>query len=178
MPTGPQVEIAEFSIDTDPQYHRQDSSGHGFVKVLNTSAGGTLLFSPLNITVSGGITESHVVLARVTDFGDASGVYNMKFYLSSISAWTTGTYRFLQKISSTFLPNYQVSEADNDTPTSIPGTSNYLPASGQHAMSGIFDDDVGQYIYLGVLAEEDVDIGIHGGAGVGSFRYRLLYDYS
>jgi len=49
---------------------------------------------------------------------------------------------------------------------------------GKPWMSGLLDNDTSQYVYLAVEAGVDVSVGTKGGAGAGSFRYRLLYDFS
>lgn len=178
MPSYPVLELKQYTIGTDPTGYRHQDSGHGLVRFLNTAAGGTLIFNSLNTTTSGAISETVPVIVRVDDYGDASGIYNMKFYLASISSWTTGTYRFLQRISTSFLTDLQLSEADNDTPTILSNATNILPANGYHALSGVNDDDTSQYIYISILAKEDVPVKTYGGAGVNGWRYRLFYDFS
>ena len=120
-----------------------------------------------------------MLVARVSNFGTASGVYNLRFYLNSASAFGVGSYRFLHKIATHYQgSNFTLGVADLDIPTVEPTTFNLLSTSGQPVLSGIFDGHVSQYIYLAVYADTNVPFGTYGGAGVGTLRYRLIYDFS
>lgn len=177
MATFPIVQFREYSINQDPSGFT-DQNSNGFRGVRSTIAGETLVFSPLDVTFSGGITETHLLLTRATSMGDASGIYDMRFFLSSTSAWTQGTFRFLEFKNRHFIINRVMSEADPDTPTTPPATTNLVNRYGGGFLSGITEDNVSQYIYLGVLARPDVNIGLKGGAGLNQFRYRMLYNFS
>ena len=84
-----------------------------------------------------------------------------------------------------FVPSLSLNSSANNTPTTVPTNTNFSGTiqtphwqSGQPWMSGILDVDVSQYVYLAVEAGVSLPIGQKGGAGAGSFRYRLLYDFS
>jgi hypothetical protein len=180
----PDVEWIQQDISVDPSGSRHLKSGAaGFVKELNTSAGGQLDFGSINISPTGAISDTKLCYARVDSFGEASGVFNMRFFLSNISAWD-GTYRFLEHKNLEFRVNLNLDESFVDTPVSVPAVGNLIATRritaplGDGAMSGVFDEDVSQYVYLAVLARNDVSLGQKGGAGAGTFRYRLLYDFS
>lgn len=116
---------------------------------------------------------------RVSDLGDASGVYNLRFFLQSTSAFNTGNFRFLQSINTHFQgPGFALSLANGDTPVSQPTAQNVIATNGQPVLSGITDDDVSQYIYTAVYVDRDVPFGTYGGCSNGGFRYRMLYDFS
>lgn len=185
MVNFPTVQWIEQDPATDPSgsRHLLDT---GFVKQLNTGAGGQLDFGDLALTASQQITDTKLCYARASSMGDASGIFNMKFFLSSVSDWGAGTYRFLERKTLDFVPSLSLTASDSDTPTSVPSQANLLGTVHEDAgwprgkpwISGVLDTDVSQYVYLAVLANNDVDLGIYGGAGDGGFRYRLTYDFS
>ncbi len=189
MVLAPNIEWREFNPSIDPSGHRVESLSidqWGFQGVKNTSDGGTLIFGSLNTSISGQISDTKVVTAHVTNWGDSSGLTNMKTYLSSISAFDNGTYRFLYAIHRNFWTQSGValSEIDSDFPTAIPASQNILSTLGSGFLkntAGVATPDenqVTEYLYLAVFANTDMLPGTYGGPGGGGFRVRLLYDFS
>jgi len=186
MVNFPTVEWIQQNPSIDPSGFRHlKQTAHGYQKNVDTSAGGVLDFGSLNTTGSGGISDTKLVYARVSSLGDASGIYNMRFFLINASSFTGGTFRFLEQKSLHFVPNLILNSAANNTPTNVPTAANFSGTiqtpywqSGQPWMSGILDVDVSQYAYLAIEANANVPVGTKGGAGAGTFRYRLLYDFS
>ena len=176
MAVAPTVQFIEFNKDVDPSGFRNiPASG---IQLLDTSITGCLSFGTVNTTSSGSISDTKLVLFRVSNFGDASGVFNTRFFLQNASAFNTGNYRFLHRISTPFLGSgFSLTLADDDIPISTP-SQNVLATNGSVALSGTSDVDVSQYIYLAVFVDTDVPFGTYGGCSAGSFRYRLIYDYS
>ena len=161
------------------------SGGAGFLKLLNTSAAGELNFGTINNTISGVISDTKVVYARINSLGDASGIFNMRFFLNSVSDFNTGNYRFLERKYLHFIPNITLGLADQDTTTIMPTSTNLLGTiqfpqfqAGAPWISGILDNDVTQYIALALYVDTNVPATTYGGAGGGSFRYSLAYDFS
>jgi hypothetical protein len=186
MVNFPDVEWIQQDPTTDPSGLRDQKSGAaGFLRLLTTGAGGELNFGQLNTTGSGAITETQLAYARVNDFGDASGVFNMRLFLFNTSAWNTGTYRFLERKELHFVPDLTLDSSADNTPTTVPLSPNLSGTItepefplGKPWMSGVLDNDVSQYVYLALEVGVNVPIGTYGGAGAGTFRYRLLYDFS
>jgi hypothetical protein len=182
----PTVQWIQQDPTVDPSGSRDLLSGAaGFLKQLGTGAAQDLDFGNVNITGSGAVSDTKLVYARVSDFGDASGVYHMRFFLTNASAFGPGFYRFLERKEFHFIPSLELTPADNNTPTIVPTTTNLSGtiqqpqfSLGQPWMSGVLDNDVSQYVYLAFLGGADVPVGTYGGAGLGTFRYRLLYDFS
>ena len=173
----PTVQFIQFDKDVDPSGFR-DTLASG-IKALDTSITGCLDFGNANTTTSGVISETKMMVFRVSDLGDASGIYNLKLFLENASAFNTGNYRFLYKVDTHFQgPGFQLGLSDADIPTSEPTAQNVISTSGQPTLSGIFDGHVSQYIYLAVYVDTDVPFGTYGGCAAGSFRYRMLYDFS
>jgi hypothetical protein len=173
----PSVEFIQFSKDVDPSGFR-DISASG-IKVLDTSVTGCLDFGNTNTTTSGSISETKLLIFRATDLADASGIYNLKFFLDSGTAFNTGSYRFLYKTATHFQgPGFQLELTDADLPVSEPASQNVISTSGAPTISGIFDGHVSQYIYLAVYVDTDVPYGSYGGCSAGSFRYKMIYDFS
>jgi len=185
MVTYPSVEWLQNSTTIDPSGHRhQHNPSFGYLKTLSTLAGGELDFGSVNVAVSGQVSDTMLVYPRVSTLGNASGIFNLKTFLVSVSAWGVGTYRFLEKKTIHFNNGLRLTQADTDTPTAVPASPNFKGTlapnylAGQPALSGIVDQDAGQYLYLAVYVNTDVAPGTYGGPGLGSFRYRLLYDFS
>lgn len=182
----PDVEWILQDASTDPSGLRDiKSAGAGFVKIISTAADGVLDYGQLNTTGSGAITNTVLTYARVEDFGDASGIFNMRFFLGNSAAWGVGTVRFLEQKELHFVPDLILDSSAENTPINVPTTANLLSTIiepefplGNTLMSGVLDNDVTQYVHLAVEVGVDVPIGTYGGAGAGTFRYRLLFDFS
>lgn len=184
MVTLPTVKVIQQSLIIDPSgfRHTQDPA-KGFIKELTTAAGGHLDFGSLQLSSSQQVSDTKCIYARASSMGTASGIFNMKFHLSSISAWDNGTFRFLEDHSLDFRGNISLTSAADDTPTNVPANANTLGTvheaagwpRGKPWISGVIDTDVTEYIYLALQANNDVDGGTYGTSG---WTYRLLYDFS
>lgn len=176
----PTLQFIQFNTAVNPSGVRNVlASG---IKALDTSLNGYLDFGNLNISTSGRVSDTKMVIFRASNMGTASGIYNIRFYLASASAFNVGTYRFLYRISSHYLgTTFQLLTSDLDIPTTLPANANLLGTlnvSGYPTISGILDRDVSQYIYLATFINTDVPFGTYGGGGAGSFRFRAVYDFS
>lgn len=186
MVNFPEVEWIQQDPSIDPSGQRDaKNTSAGFLRVLDTGAGGVLNYGQLNTTGSGAITDTRLAYARINNIGDASGVFNMRLFLVDISAFGAGTFRFLEQKELHFVPNLTLDSSANNTPTNVPSQPNFSGTItepefplGKPWMSGTLDNDASQYVYLAVEAGVDVPVGTYGGAGAGTFRYRLLYDFS
>lgn len=185
MVTYPSVEWLQHSTTIDPSGHRhQKNPTFGYLKTLSTLPGGELDFGSVNVAVSGGVSSTMLAFPRASSLGNASGIFNMKTFLVSVAAFSTGTYRFLERKTIHFNNGLSLTQADTDTPTVVPASPNFkgtlAPSylTGQPTLSGIADQDVGQYLYLAAFVDTNVPPGTYGGPGQGTFRYRLLYDFS
>lgn len=183
----PTVEWVQQDPLIDPSGFRNiDSGAAGFIKQLDTGAGGVLDFGTVNITGSGNIADTYLAYARASAMGDASGIFNMRFFLTDVSSFNEGFYRFLERKEFHFQQGgIQLGPADENTPSNVPNTTNFSGTItepeyplGKPWVSGILDNDVTQYVYLSFIGGVDVPVGTYGGAGAGTFRYRLLYDFS
>lgn len=170
----------------DPSGSRDALSADvGLLREIGTGAGEVLDFGSINTTGSGAISDTKLAYARIDALGDASGVFNMRFFLINSSAFGAGTFRFLERKEQHFVPSLVLDSAANNTPTVVPTTTNLSGTIiepqfplGQPWMSGILDNDVSQYVHLAFEAGSDVPVGTYGGAGAGTYRYRLFYDFS
>lgn len=174
--TFPTVQMLQFDKDVDPSGVRDDPGSA--IKILDTSITGCLDFGNANTTTSGVISNTNMMVFRVSDLGSASGVYNLRFFLENSSAFSTGNFRFLHRIATHYQGvGFTLGLSDLDIPLTEP-SQNVLSTSGQPTLSGIFDGHVSQYIYLAVFVDTDVPFGTYGGCANGSFRYRMIYDFS
>lgn len=177
MVTVPTTQFLQFDKSVDPSGSRNLLGSA--VKELDTSANGFLDFGNNNVSTSGVISATRMVVFRASDMGTASGVYNMRFFLSSSSAFTAGTFRFLHGIQQHYQgTNFALTLADPDIATALPSIQNVVSTQNLPAISGITDADVSEYIYLAVFTDVNVPFGTYGGGGLGSFRYRMQFDFS
>ena len=177
--SAPTTEWIQQDISINPSGFRADHDPtKGFIKVLGTGPGAFMDFGSINTTISGSISPTKLAYFRVSNFHDASGVFNMRFFIKNFSDFKQGNYRFLGRRSLDFVSNLQLSEADQNIPITIPTQQNYKSTRstnfprGGNAISGIKDDDCGQYSYIAIFADTDVNLGQK------TFTMRLLYDYS
>lgn len=185
MTSFPTMQIVQQSLSIDPAGSRHLlSPSAGFLKLVDTSAGGVLDFGQVNTTGSGAISDTLLVYARVSNFGSASGVFNMRFFWYNTSSFTTGTYRFLERKTLPFIMSLRLDSGATNTPTVAPTTTNLIGTdsptwpAGQPTIRGTGDSDVTEYVYLALEIANNVPVGTKGGAGAGSFRGRILFDYS
>lgn len=177
MATFPTVQFLQFDKDVDPSGVRHLLASA--IKELDTSLNGELDFGNANTITSGVISNTNMFVFRVDDLADASGVYNMRFYLDSATAFNTGNYRFLYRTETHFQgAGFVLTLADLDIPVTIPTSENLLNTRNEPSLSGVDDEHVSQYVYLAVFVDTNVPFGTYGGAAAGSFRYRMVYDFS
>jgi hypothetical protein len=182
----PTLQVIEQSVATDPSGSRHLLSGAaGFVKLLGTGPAEELNFGSIQTSPTGAITDTKCVYARVSDFGSASGVFNLKFYLNNTSSFGAGTYRFLEQKEIHFVPNLELDSSANNTTTIVPTSTNLLGTNrfpefqfGSPWLSGLVDHSVSQYVYLATEIGADVPVGQYNVAGGGGFRYRIIFDFS
>ncbi len=174
----PQIDIIQLDNAINPSGTRNlGASCSGFVKFLSTSSSGCLDFGFLNITTSGVYSGTKLIFFRPLSLGDASELFNFRFYLSSINAWSTGTYNFLLKKQIHFTSGVALTLADENVPTSIPTSGNILSTASGTYIQSIAESGCSQYIYLAVYADTNVPVGQYGGPGQGGFRFRLTFDF-
>lgn len=185
MVNFPVLQIVQNSLSVNPSGSRH-LNGAGFIRNVDTSAGGVLDYGTVNTTGSGAISDTKLCYARVSSFGDASGVYYMRLYLKNVGDFGAGTYRFLEQKSIHFVPSLTLNSAANNTPTTVPAQTNLLGTlvpgwvTGSPWISGTVpaDQTCSQYFWLAAEIGNDVPVGTYGGAGAGGFRYAVIYDFS
>jgi hypothetical protein len=187
---APTITFREFAVASgaDPsgsrQYKAGDTAVHeAFVKSLGTNVGEQLDFGINNISNSGVNSSTKAILFHMDASGDlTTQLFNMKFWLPSVSAFE-GTRRFnLQKSdyqeSSGWKPGLVVqNNSAEQVPTVLPSSGNVLRQDGSSIITGSGDSEVSEWIYLSVYTDTDEPIGLKGGPGVNTFRYRLTAEY-
>ena len=176
--TVPTLDIIQFDNAIDPSGTRDLGAGaSGFVKFLDTSSSGHLDFGFVNVTDSGMLAGTKLLLFRPLSLGDAQEIYNLRFHLQSISAWGTGTYNFLWKKNIHFESGIALSLADDNIPTSLPASGNVVSSASGTFIQAVAESGVSEYVYLDLFADTDVPVGTYGGPGSAGFRFRLTYDF-
>jgi hypothetical protein len=176
---SPVVKFHEFAVSgTNPSGSRPLTTHPSFVKELSTTAGEFLNFGSLNITNNKQQSETKAVVAFVTDMQDATeALFNLRFWLPTISDFTTGTFSFNGYASENWIQNIALTDSSGlFTPTVLPSGQNWLRQDGGTEITGSGDNQVTQFMYLGITFDTDVSNGVYGGDS-GGFIYRLTFDF-
>jgi hypothetical protein len=183
---SPLTHFSQFRVkDQSPSGQRNTIAASGYIKKLDISPSGELDFGTLNN--SSGIvvtTPTHCVVWVIDSMEDATEeIFDMRFWLSAISDFIGrgDDYNvwFNQQTNVLWQSGLSIDKDDGlYTPTSLPSSQNVNSTSGLPNITGAgHDHDVTEYIYLSVSVDPDTPVGIYGGPGVGTFRYRMTYKY-
>ena len=173
------ITFREFAVSgTDPSGHRADDSHASFTKVLGVGANEQLDFGKNNISNSGINSSTKAVVGCLATSGDLTlELFNMKFWLPSVTTFATGTMRYNQDNSSGWIQNVVINNSSGTTPTALPSSGNLLRQDGSGVIQASGDGECTEWIYLSIFADTNVPVGVYGGAGLNTFRYRLTADY-
>ena len=187
---APTITFRQFDVshNSDPSGSRHlktgDPSVHpAFTKSLGTAGDEHLDFGINNISNSGINSSTKVVLAHLDASGDlTTQMFNMKFWLSSTSSFTSAPRFNLYKSSyleqSGWKPDFVLQNSSLETVgTSLPSSGNILRQDGSGTIAESGDAHVTEWIYLSVFADASESVGLKGGPGLNTFRYRLTADY-
>jgi len=187
---APTITFRQFdvSVNSDPSGARHRKTGdagvhEAFVKSLGVGVAEHLDFGINNITNSGVNSSTKVVLAHMDASGDlTTQLFNLKFWLPSVNSFT-GTVRYnLQKSNyieqSGWKPDLVVQNNSTETvPTTLPTSGNILRQDGNATITGSGDSEVTEWLYLSIFTNTDEPVGLKGGPGLNTFRFRLTGDY-
>lgn len=187
---APTITFRQFDVSNfaDPSGARHlktgDASVHAaFVKQLGTSASQHLDFGINDISTSGINSSTKVVLAHMDSSGDlTTQLFNMKFWLPSTTSFR-GTVRYNMfkssyVASSGWKPAYVLQNNSlEQVPTVLPSSGNILRQNGASTITGSGDSQVTEWVYLSVYTGRDESVGLKGGPGLNTFRYRLTAEY-
>lgn len=187
---APTITFREFDVagNADPSGVRHLKTGdvdvhENFTKSLGTSIGEQLDYGINNITNSGINSATKVVLAHMDASGDLTvQLFNMKFWLPSVTSFTATVRHNLQKSNylafSGWLPDTVVQNNSlEQVPTVLPTSGNILRQDGSGIITGSGDSEVTEWQYLSIFTDTDEPVGLKGGPGLNTFRYRLTADY-
>jgi hypothetical protein len=188
--TAPSITFRQFAVASgaNPSGTRHLKTGdanvhEAFIRVLGTNANQHLDFGINDITNSGINSATKVVLAHMDSSGDlTTQLYNMKFWLPTSTAFTA-TVRFNMfkssyVNSSGWRPNYVLqNDSLEQVPTTLPSSGNLLKQDGSGTITGSGDSQVTEWIYLSVYTGTDEPVGLKGGPGLNTFRFRLTAEY-
>lgn len=188
---SPTITISQYAVSgVSPSGHRhEDKEAYGWKRNVSTQAVSYLDYGSVNNAEVKQHTETFAIIARVSDFGDANeAIYNLRLWISDLSALTEGTYWFNGFPSGQWLQDLQLTDASGYAlPQSLPSGQNWWRDAGgafdrndaafqEITGSGITDDQVTQFMYVSMSVNPDVPVATYGGDG-GGLTYRLTYDY-
>ena len=98
----PSIVFREFAVSgTNPSGYRAQDTHASFVGIVNTTTSNELDFGNNDITLSGVNSSTKVVVGHMDSSGDLTvQLFNMRFWLPSVTAFAGGTARFNQRRSS------------------------------------------------------------------------------
>jgi hypothetical protein len=183
MATPPSIKFHEWLVSgVNPIGERHLTTHSSFNKAVSQAAGQFLNFGSVNTTFEKQTTPTKVISAFSDDFNDANeAIFNMKFWLSDITDFTTGTFHFNGFSSGIWLSGFFTQGLDDASgvfiPTALPSGQNLRRQDGWPEISGINQDsEVTHFIYLSTGLDTDVPPGAYGGDS-GGFTYRMTYDF-
>lgn len=169
MVLPPEVKIVEFDVTA-----AISGTWENFVNITTRA----LDFGAIDNSVSGVVSDTKAVAMSGVEFNGNTVIEDMRFYAVSAAAFTQGNYQLLMERTNTWTQNKQLQTGATNVPVALPSAQNYFRMGGGTQIVGSGQvDGLGQYIYLAIFAGTDVPDGTYGGLGVGTFRYRLRYDY-
>lgn len=174
----PFVEINQFNTYQNPSgYRNAYLSASGWIKTLDTSSSGHLDFGNIDITTSGSMAGTQLIVARLKTLGDATTIEDFRLYINSATAWTTGTVNFKHAEYVHFQSGLTLSQTAQNLPIGVPSQQNILSTHSGTFIQTNAESGCTQYVYLNVFADTDVNIGQKGGPANGGYRYRLRYSF-
>ena len=180
MATSPLVRFSEFAVSgVSPSGDRHLKTHASYVKELGIAASQYLNFGSLNISNGKQSSPTKAVVAMVDNMNDAlSALFNLKFWLSDVSAFTGGTYYLNGLASGVWIQNAALTDASGMfVPIVLPSGQNiWRQDGGDEIIASGLDSQVTQYFYLSTTLDIDVPVGIKGGDS-GGFVYRFTYDF-
>jgi hypothetical protein len=183
MAVPPSIKFSEFAVSgVNPVGQRHQATHGSFVKQVSTSAGQFLDFGEVNTTFAKRTTPTKAVVVYSDDFNDATeAIFNMRFWVSDISDFLTGTFHFNGFASGVWISGLSIDPLTDASglfiPTALPSGQNLRRQDGWPEISGVSQDgEVSEYIYLSVGFDTDVPPGVYGGDS-GGFTYRCTFDY-
>jgi len=177
---APNIVFRQFDVaGTSPSGERAQDTHASFVKQLGTTTDTELDYGINNITSSGINSATKVVVGHMDSSGDlTTELFNMKFWLPSTAAFNDGTSRYNWEKIIVWEQNKVIDNGSAEVvPTTLPSSGNILRQDGSGVITGSGDAEVTQYIYMSVFTDTDISVGLKGGAGENTFRYRLTADY-
>lgn len=177
---NPTITFRQFAVSgVDPSGFRGQNTHASFIKALGVGANEQLDFGSNDISISGVNSPTRVVTAHMDASGDlTTQLFNLKFWLTSATAFDGDNTRFNMLTSSGWLQNQVVqNDSTQQVSTVLPSSGNILRQDGSGIITGSGDAEVTEWIYLSVFTGNDEPVGVKGGAGQGTFRYRLTADY-
>jgi hypothetical protein len=184
MPVNPpEMRITEFALSgISPIGARHlELAQSGFVQNLGIGNDEFLDFGSVNNTDEKVHSETKVILANIDHFNDANeAVFNMRFWASDTTDFSTGTVFFNGIPSGSWLQNYILTDSSGYfISTVLPSGQNVFRQDGNTeltlAASGT-DTNATEFIYLSISVDQDVPVDLYGG-NAGGFQYRITFDF-
>jgi hypothetical protein len=189
MPTPPVLKYNQFDVDDiNPSGSRHLQTASGWIKELGVGAGEYLDFGSKNITAGKQTSDSKAIVGFVSAFNDANeAVFNLRFYVTSFSAFDGGSFFFNGFPSGEWIQGIQLNDASGKfIPAALPSGQNWWRQAGGafnrndvafQELTGVnSDDQVTQFMYLSITADTDVPPKTYGG-DAGGYTYRTTFDY-
>jgi len=178
--SAPSIKFNLFSVDNaTPSGSRHLETAPNFVQKIDATATGVLGFGTINNTGAKASSSTVAVVPYVDNLNANTSVENMKFWQTSQTSLSAGTYTFNESVSPVWSSGISLTDASGlFSSSTLPTSQNVLSAAGATSVTTAASDTAAmEFIYLSVTVDTDVPQGNYGGTD-GSIKYRLTFDYS
>lgn len=172
--------VFDATESANPSGFRHINTHPAFIKEVDTSSSGALLFGNVSI---GNQSDPKAIVFSLQNVDLGYIIDTFKFWQSSTTAFAATSGIDVAMITSgVWVPNIAISSGDGVVPKSLPGSQNVYrqdDATMISGMSGVFDSETSQYIYLRLCTTSNESaIGNYGTAGGGNWRFRMTYNWT
>jgi len=176
----PTIKFNVFTVSAGtPSGSRHLESAGNWSQKADASSTGFIDMGSLNNTSAKASSSTLAVVPYIDALNGSTTVENMKFWMPTQTAITTGTFTFNERIATAWTSGIALTDASGSFSSStLPTSQNVNRTTGETTITGAAADaQVMQYCYLSITVDTDVANGSYGGAD-GSIKHRLTFDFS
>lgn len=177
---APAIKFNVFTVSAStPSGSRHLESAGNWSQKAEASSTGFIDMGSLNNTSAKVSSSTFAVVPYVDALNGATTVENMKFWMPTQTALSSGTYYFNESVATAWTSGIALTDTSGSFSSStLPSSQNVNRTTGETTItSAQADAHVMQYCYLSVTVDTNVPNGTYGGAD-GSIKHRLTFDFS
>lgn len=177
----PVIQFNVFTVDnsTPATSGRHLETALNWSQKADATTSGYLDMGTVNNTSAKVSTSTVAVVPFCSNMNGATTVSNMKFWMPTQTAITTGTVTFNEQIQTAWQSGIALTDASGSyTSSSLPSVQNVNRQDGTTTVTGANSDSQAmEFIYVSTTVDTDVPAGEYGVAP-GAMKFRLTFDFS